>query len=93
MNLQEIDKAHIWHPFTPMVGAPEPIMITSAQGLYLHTADGRHIMDAVSSWWVNLHGHSHPHIGSALAAQFAKLDHVIFAGFTHEPAITLAKIC
>lgn len=66
-------------------------MITSAQGLYLHTADGRKIMDAVSSWWVNLHGHSHPHIAKALAAQFAKLDHVIFAGFTHEPAITLTK--
>lgn len=91
LNLQEIDKTHIWHPFTPMIGAPEPIMITSAQGLYLHTADGRRIMDAVSSWWVNLHGHSHPHLAKALAEQFAKLDHVIFAGFTHEPAITLAK--
>jgi len=66
-------------------------MITSAQGLYLHTADGRHIMDAVSSWWVNLHGHSHPRLAKALSEQFAKLDHVIFAGFTHEPAITLAK--
>lgn len=85
------DKANIWHPFTPLTGAPEPILITKAEGIYLHTADGRKIIDAISSWWVNLHGHSHPKIAKAVADQAAKLEHVIFAGFTHEPAIKLSE--
>src|SRR6186713_3659969 len=85
------DKTNIWHPFTPLQVAPEPLLITHADGIYLHTADGRKIIDAISSWWVNLHGHSHPHIAAAVAAQATQLDHVIFAGFTHAPAITLAE--
>jgi adenosylmethionine-8-amino-7-oxononanoate aminotransferase len=81
----------IWHPFTSLEGAPEPIFISSAQGIYLHTDDGRKIIDGISSWWVNLHGHSHPVIAKAIAEQAHKLEHVIFAGFTHEPAIQLAE--
>jgi adenosylmethionine-8-amino-7-oxononanoate aminotransferase len=85
------DKANIWHPFTPLSGASDPLLITGAQGIYLHTADGRKIIDGISSWWVNLHGHAHPKIARAVADQAAKLEHVIFAGFTHEPAIKLSE--
>lgn len=90
-DLLTIDKKNIWHPFTPLIGAAEPILITSAEGIYLCTQDGRKIIDAISSWWVNLHGHANPLIAKALADQAKKLEHVIFAGFTHEPAIQLAK--
>lgn len=90
-NLSAQDKANVWHPFTPLEGAPEPILISKAEGIYLHTHDGRKIIDAISSWWVNLHGHSHPKIAKAVAEQAAKLEHVIFAGFTHEPAIQLSE--
>ncbi len=84
------DKPAIWHPFTQHgLGVPE-IKIARAQGAYLYSDDGRAIIDAISSWWVNLHGHGHPHIARAIAEQAAKLDQVIFAGFTHEPAERLA---
>ncbi len=90
-DLLQKDASSIWHPFTPLVGGTKPIFIKSATGVYLHTDDGRSIIDAVSSWWVNLHGHSHPDIVKALEEQIKSLDHVIFAGFTHEPAITLSE--
>ena len=90
-DLLQLDKDLIWHPFTSFAGSPDPVLIRSAEGVYLHTADGRKIIDAVSSWWVNLHGHSNPYIAQAIATQAKKLEHVIFAGFTHEPAIQLAK--
>jgi adenosylmethionine-8-amino-7-oxononanoate aminotransferase len=90
-DLQESDRTNIWHPFTPLQGADDPVLITSAKGVYLQTADGRQILDAISSWWVNLHGHSNPAISEAIAKQAATLEHVIFAGFTHEPAIQLSR--
>lgn len=90
-DLIDLDKKNIWHPFTPLQGAPDTPVVTSGRGIYLHTADGRKIIDAVSSWWVNLHGHSNPQIAKAIADQAMLLEHVIFAGFTHEPAIALAK--
>ena len=90
-DLSSQDKKNIWHPFTPLEGSPEPILIEKAEGVYLHTPEGRKIIDAISSWWVNLHGHSHPVIAEAIAQQARKLEHVIFAGFTHEPAITLSE--
>ena len=84
------DSEAIWHPFTQHgLGIPE-IKVSRAKGSYLYTDDGRAILDAISSWWVNLHGHGHPHIARAIAEQAAKLDQVIFAGFTHEPAERLA---
>lgn len=88
-DLVRRDQQHIWHPFAP-VGS-ENIVIESASGVYLHTTDGRKIIDAVSSWWVNLHGHSHPDLVRALASQAGKLEHVIFAGFSHRPAIELSE--
>ena len=90
-DLLKLDKDFIWHPFTSLVGSPDPVVIQSANGIYLHTDDGRKIIDAVSSWWVNLHGHANPHIAKAIARQAETLEHVIFAGFTHEPAIRLAQ--
>ncbi len=91
MKLEAFDKKNIWHPFTPLEGVSEPLFVESAQGIYLHLKDGRKIIDAVSSWWVNIHGHSNSIIAKAIGEQARKLEHVIFAGFTHEPAIRLSK--
>ena len=74
----------IWHPFTNALLDPAPLHVASAQGVYLHLADGRRILDGISSWWVNLHGHGHPAIVEAIAKQAAKVDHVLAAGFTHD---------
>jgi adenosylmethionine-8-amino-7-oxononanoate aminotransferase len=90
-TLIERDRAHLWHPYTQMQTAPAPIPIVRAEGVYLFTEDGRKIMDGVSSWWVNVHGHSNPYLNEALARQAKELEHVIFAGFTHRPAIELAE--
>ena len=81
----------IWHPFTQH-GLGEPIpLVTHAEGAILHTADGRRIVDAISSWWVTTHGHCHPRIMAAIAEQAGKLDQIIFAGWTHEPAEEVAR--
>src|SRR5260221_2884277 len=80
----------IWHPFTNAALDPPPLRVVRAEGVYLYTADGRKILDAVSSWWVNLHGHANPRIAAAIAEQARKMEHVVLAGFTHEPAERLA---
>jgi adenosylmethionine---8-amino-7-oxononanoate aminotransferase len=80
----------IWHPYTQEAVELPPIAIDRGEGVYLYTRDGRRLLDAISSWWVNLHGHAHPLIAEAIAAQARKLEQVIFAGFTHEPAEELA---
>jgi len=85
------DRDFIWHPFTPLEGAIEPLLVTSGKGAKLITHDGREIIDAISSWWVNIHGHSHPAIAAAISHQASILEQVIFAGFTHEPALCLAE--
>ena len=74
----------IWHPFTQEALDPPPVRITRAEGVHLYTDDGRSLIDGISSWWVNLHGHGHPAIVSAIAAQAAKVDHILLAGFTHD---------
>jgi adenosylmethionine-8-amino-7-oxononanoate aminotransferase len=74
----------IWHPFTQEALDPPPIRIASAQGAYLYADDGRRLIDGISSWWVNIHGHCHPAIMDAIGRQAKKLDHVLLAGFTHE---------
>jgi adenosylmethionine-8-amino-7-oxononanoate aminotransferase len=83
-------KSKVWHPYTPGIGRKE-IWVESGKGAYLYSRDGRKILDAISSWWVNLHGHGHPEIAEAIAIQAKKLEQVIFAGFTHEPAEHLAE--
>jgi adenosylmethionine---8-amino-7-oxononanoate aminotransferase len=85
------DKQAVWHPFTQMLTADEPLLIERAEGTLLFAADGKSYIDANSSWWVNVHGHGHPHIGRAISEQFAQVDHVIFAGATHTQAIRLAE--
>src|SRR5260370_3302588 len=80
----------IWHPFTNSALDPPPLQVEKAEGVYLHTKDGRKILDAISSWWVNLHGHANPRIAAAIAGQARKLEHVILAGFTHDAAEDLA---
>ena len=82
---------HLWHPFTHEGADPAPLLIRRGEGVFLETQDGRRILDAISSWWVNLHGHSHPAIAAAIAEQATRLEHVIFAGFSHEPAEELAS--
>ena len=80
----------VWHPFTQH-GLEEPIpLVERAQGAILHTADGRRIIDAISSWWVTTHGHCHPRIMAAITEQTTRLDQLIFAGWTHQPAEQLA---
>jgi adenosylmethionine-8-amino-7-oxononanoate aminotransferase len=81
---------HLWHPFTQEGIDPPALSIRGGKGVFIETRDGRQILDAISSWWVNLHGHSHPAIAEAIAAQAARLEHVLFAGFSHEPAEELA---
>ncbi len=90
-NLVERDKKYIWHPFTQAQTAPDPIPVERGEGVILHTTDGRRIVDYISSWWVNLYGHAHPQISTAIAEQAARLEQVIFAGFTHRPAVDLAQ--
>jgi adenosylmethionine---8-amino-7-oxononanoate aminotransferase len=85
------DSSPVWHPFTQAATAPAPMEIARAQGAYLYTPDGRAILDAIASWWVNTHGHGHPKIAGAIARQASRLEQVIFAGFTHAPAETLAR--
>ena len=90
-DLIKVDKDNIWHPFTPLQGHSSIIPIDNAKEASLFTKDGKEIIDAVSSWWVNIHGHSNPKIAKAIATQAQTMEHVIFAGFTHEPAIQLSK--
>ncbi|MGH9342594.1 MAG: adenosylmethionine--8-amino-7-oxononanoate transaminase [Terriglobia bacterium] len=80
----------IWHPYSHPTLDPAPISVERAEGAYLYTADGKRLIDAISSWWVTLHGHAHPHIAAAIAEQAARLDQVIYAGFTHPKAEELA---
>ena len=84
-------RSPIWHPFTQHAVQPESTLISRGEGAWLETADGSRIFDAISSWWVVTHGHRHPHIMQAIKSQADRLDQVIFAGFTHEPAEELAR--
>lgn len=84
-------KSPVWHPFTQHAVQPEATLISKGEGAWLEAADGSRIFDAISSWWVVTHGHRHPHIVQAIKDQIDRLDQVIFAGFTHEPAEKLAR--
>ena len=82
--------AHLWLPYTQMKTAPTPLPVVSAKGVRLRLADGRELIDGISSWWTACHGYAHPHIRAAVEAQLATLPHVMFAGLVHEPAARLA---
>ncbi len=90
-NLVQLDRHYIWHPYTQAQTAPDPIAISHAKGSYLYTQDGKALLDLISSWWVNTLGHAHPAIAQAIAYQANTLEQVIFAGFTHTPAVQLAQ--
>ncbi|HEX4878260.1 MAG TPA: adenosylmethionine--8-amino-7-oxononanoate transaminase [Limnobacter sp.] len=90
-DLLATDQQYCWHPFTQMQTAQAPLPVVRGQGEFLYTSEGKRYFDAVSSWWVNIHGHAHPAIAQAIAIQAGLLEHVMFAGVTHPPAATLAK--
>ncbi|MFY0625965.1 MAG: adenosylmethionine--8-amino-7-oxononanoate transaminase [Reichenbachiella sp.] len=90
-ELVEKDHKNIWHPFTPLINPFGHIPLKSAKGCKLLTTDGNEIIDAVSSWWVNIHGHSNEKIAEAIYKQALEMEHAIFAGFTHEPAVQLSE--
>lgn len=91
MSLVDRDLKVIWHPYTQMQTALPPVPIVRGKGACLFDEDGKKYIDAVSSWWVNIHGHAHPYIAKKVSEQLYKLEHAIFAGFTHEGAIELAE--
>jgi len=83
MGLRNDDNQFIWHPYTQMKTAQPPIQIVKGKGTYLYDDKGVKYIDAISSWWVNVHGHAHPEISNAISEQSSILEQVIFAGFTH----------
>lgn len=85
------DKRYVWHPYTQHGTEAEPLVVARAKGASLFDADGREILDMISSWWTCTHGHAHPKINAAIARQAETLEHVMFAGFTHAPAVDLAE--
>ncbi len=87
----ERDAAVIWHPYTQHKTMPTPLPVVKGEGVYLVDEQGKKYIDAISSWWTNLHGHSHPYIAEKIYRQALQLEHVIFAGCTHEPAVQLAE--
>ncbi len=89
-SLLALDRAHVWHPYGPMPGLATPLLIASASGVRLRLADGRELIDGMSSWWCAIHGYRHPALDAAAHDQLARMSHVMFGGLTHEPAIELA---
>lgn len=90
-SLLDRDKKFIWHPFTSLKPATDPIPIVKGEGVYIIDENSNRYIDAISSWWVNLHGHAHPYIAERIYKQALELEQVIFAGFTHRPAVELAE--
>ncbi|HRE75913.1 MAG TPA: adenosylmethionine--8-amino-7-oxononanoate transaminase [Flavobacteriales bacterium] len=91
MNISDRDQATIWHPFTQMKLQGKLPAVVGAEGTKIFLEDGSVLLDMISSWWVNVHGHAHPHSIERITEQVKKLDQVIFAGFTHEPAVVVAE--
>lgn len=91
MSIQEKDKQFVWHPFTHQLTANSPINIVKGEGVYFFDDKGNKYIDAISSWWVNLHGHCNPYISKKVSEQLFQLEHSIFSDFTHAPAVNLAE--
>lgn len=87
----DFDRRHLWHPYARMPQAAPAWEIESADGVFLRLADGRRLIDGMSSWWAALHGYNHPRLNAALRAQAARLPHVMFGGLTHAPAVELGR--
>ncbi|QEI12539.1 adenosylmethionine--8-amino-7-oxononanoate transaminase [Cellvibrio japonicus] len=89
-ELNRLDRAHLWHPYTSFTNPPPVTPVMGGEGVYLHLADGRKLVDGISSWWSAVHGYNHPVLNKAVTDQLHKMAHVMFAGITHEPAVKLA---
>ncbi|HYZ09378.1 MAG TPA: adenosylmethionine--8-amino-7-oxononanoate transaminase [Pseudonocardiaceae bacterium] len=89
-DLLAADRAHVWHPYGPMPGVVDPLVVESASGVRLRLADGRELVDGMSSWWAAIHGYAHPVLDAAASDQLGRMSHVMFGGLTHEPAVRLA---
>jgi adenosylmethionine-8-amino-7-oxononanoate aminotransferase len=89
-ELLALDRAHVWHPYGPMPGRADPYVVTGAEGVRLTLADGRELVDGMSSWWAAIHGYRHPVLDAALVGQSRRMSHVMFGGLTHAPAVELA---
>ena len=90
-ELLELDRKYLWHPYTSFTNPLAVLPVRSAQGVHIELSDGRTLIDGMSSWWSVLHGYNHPAINTAITDQISQFSHVMFAGFTHEPAVTLAQ--
>ncbi|WPO76340.1 adenosylmethionine--8-amino-7-oxononanoate transaminase [Streptomyces sp. KN37] len=91
-DLLELDRRHVWHPYGPMPGRQEPLVVESASGVRLRLAGGSdELIDGMSSWWSAIHGYNHPVLNEAVRGQLDRMSHVMFGGLTHEPAVALAK--
>lgn len=91
MNIGDKDRKFIWHPFTQMKTAGDALPIVKGEGSLLIDEEGNTYIDAIASWWVNLHGHSHPYLAEKVGDQMRTLEHIPFAGFTHKPAVELCE--
>jgi adenosylmethionine-8-amino-7-oxononanoate aminotransferase len=89
-ELLAADRAHVWHPYAPMPGTQDPLIVREAEGVRLTLADGRQLIDGMSSWWAAIHGYRNPVLDAAVTDQLSRMSHVMFGGLTHEPAVRLA---
>jgi adenosylmethionine-8-amino-7-oxononanoate aminotransferase len=90
-ELLALDREHVWHPYSALPGELAPLAVVSAEGVRLRLADGRELIDGMSSWWCAIHGYRHPALDAAVREQLERMAHVMFGGLTHEPAIRLAE--
>lgn len=92
-ELLDLDRRHVWHPYGPMPGTTDPLVVASADGVRLRLADGQgELVDGMASWWSAIHGYGHPVLVQAAQEQLGRMSHVMFGGLTHEPAVRLAKL-
>jgi adenosylmethionine---8-amino-7-oxononanoate aminotransferase len=90
-QLLAFDREHVWHPYAALPAAGASLAVVSAEGVRLRLADGRELIDGMSSWWCAIHGYRHPALDGALREQLGRMAHVMFGGLTHEPAVRLAE--